>query len=128
MVQSQTVLNVVDNSGAKVAKCLKIKGKLGRATGNVGDVVVLSVKKLRRQYRRRVKSKMNKSEVHYGVLIQTQKFLPDYGSTKLRFGQNAVTLISSKGKPLCSRIFTGIPRVTRLFKWCKLGSLARGYV
>lgn len=128
MIQTQTYFRVLDNSGAKKAKCIKIIGKSGKSTGEVGDLVILSIKKLRRQYKKRVKRKIKKSDVHYGVIIQTQRFFKNYAGIKLRFNQNSTTIVSAKGKPLCTRIFTTLPKILRSTKWSKLGSMSKGYV
>ena len=102
MIQQQTVLKVSDNSGAKLVKCIKVLGGLKKKIANVGDVVVVSVLKLRNKAKK--SSKVKKGEVLKALIIRTKskKHRPD-GSC-MWFGNNAVSLLNKQNKPLGSRI------------------------
>ena len=72
MIQSSTILNVADNSGAKKVKCITVLGGYKRKTATVGDVIVASVQEVRRQGKGQV-SKVQKGEVVRCVVVRTKK-------------------------------------------------------
>nr|YP_011008361.1 ribosomal protein L14 [Sporochnus bolleanus]WBP70332.1 ribosomal protein L14 [Sporochnus bolleanus] len=125
MIQAQSILKVVDNSGAKLVKCIKVKNKSGRSYANIGDIVLVSVQSLRPRYGRRVRLKMNKSEVHHGVIVQTRRLYRNRAGVGLRFGSNSVALITPTGKPLGTRISAILPGRLRSLKWVRLAAMAK---
>nr|YP_009330415.1 ribosomal protein L14 [Coccophora langsdorfii]ANS72187.1 ribosomal protein L14 [Coccophora langsdorfii] len=125
MIQVQTLLKVVDNSGAKLVRCIKIKNKRGKSSASVGDIVLVSVKTLRPRYGRRIRLKMNKSEIHHGVVVQTRKLHRSKSGVGSSFGCNSVALISSQDKPLGTRISATLPSRLRGLKWVKLVAMAK---
>ena len=102
MIQQQTVLNVSDNSGAKLVKCIKVLGGLKRKVANAGDVIVVSVLKLRNKSKKN--SKVKKGEVLKALIIRTKskKYRPD--GSYVWFSNNSVSLLNKQNKPLGSRI------------------------
>nr|YP_011008222.1 ribosomal protein L14 [Halosiphon tomentosus]WBP70123.1 ribosomal protein L14 [Halosiphon tomentosus] len=125
MIRAQTLLKVVDNSGAKLVKCIKVKNKGGKSYANVGDIILVAVQSLRPRYGRRVRLKMNKSEVHHGVVVQTRRLYRNKGGVGLSFGSNSVALISANNKPLGTRISATLPARLRGLKWTKLAAMAK---
>ena len=125
MIRTQTLLKVVDNSGAKLVKCIKVKKKGGKSYANIGDIVLVSVQSLRPRYGRRVRLKMNKSEVHHGVIVQTRRIHRNKGGLGQSFGSNSVALISPQSKPLGTRISAVLPSRLRGLKWSKLAAMAK---
>nr|YP_009049394.1 ribosomal protein L14 [Sargassum horneri]AIE46189.1 ribosomal protein L14 [Sargassum horneri]AWW89652.1 ribosomal protein L14 [Sargassum horneri]AWW89689.1 ribosomal protein L14 [Sargassum horneri]AWW89726.1 ribosomal protein L14 [Sargassum horneri]AWW89763.1 ribosomal protein L14 [Sargassum horneri] len=123
MIQAQTLLKVVDNSGAKLVRCIKIKK--GKSSAGVGDILLVSVKSLRPRYGRRVRLKMNKSEIHQAVVVQTRKLHRSKSGVGSSFGCNSVALISLQEKPIGTRISAIIPTRLRALKWAKLVAMAR---
>nr|YP_011008396.1 ribosomal protein L14 [Syringoderma abyssicola]WBP70367.1 ribosomal protein L14 [Syringoderma abyssicola] len=128
MIRAQTILKVVDNSGGKTAKCIKVKGKSGKAAAHLGDIVIVSIQSLRKRYRSQVRVRVNKSEVHHGVIVQTRRFHRHLDGRAIYFGSNSVVIITPKSKVLGTRISTFIPRGLRGLKWAKLGTLAKGFI
>nr|YP_009672636.1 ribosomal protein L14 [Dictyopteris divaricata]QDB64121.1 ribosomal protein L14 [Dictyopteris divaricata] len=128
MVRAQSILKIVDNSGGKKAKCLKVKGKSGLSHANLGDVVVVSIQSVKPRYKSQVRVRVNRSEVHRGVVVQTRRFYRQSDGKRLSFGSNSVVLINSKGKSIGTRISTFLPRYLRHLKWSKIGVLARGLI
>nr|QWE50995.1 ribosomal protein L14 [Phaeophyceae sp.] len=128
MIRAQSLLQVVDNSGAKLVKCVKVKNKGGKSYANLGDTVLVAVQSLRPRYGRRVRLKMNKSEVHHGVIVQTRRFFRNIAGFGWIFQSNAVALVSPKGKPLGTRISSTLPARLRNLKRSKLAAMARGIV
>ncbi len=125
MIRTQTLLKVVDNSGAKLVKCIKVKKKGGKSYANIGDIVLVAVQTLRPRYGRRVRLKMNKSEVHHGVVVQTRRFYRNKGGVGQSFGANSVALITPQLKPLGTRISAVLPSRLRGLKWTKLAAMAK---
>nr|QWK45025.1 ribosomal protein L14 [Lessoniopsis littoralis] len=125
MIRTQSLLKVVDNSGAKLVKCIKVKNKGGKAHANIGDVVLVAVQSLRPRYGRRVRLKMNKSEVHHGVIVQTRRLFRNKAGLGVSFAANSVALITPQQKPLGSRISAILPSRLRGLKWAKLAAMAK---
>lgn len=125
MIQAQTLLKVVDNSGAKFARCIKVKNKSGKSYAGVGDMVLVSVKALRPHYGKRIRFKMNRSEVYHGVIVQTRRCYRDKSGVGSSFGCNSVALMSSQKTPLGTRISATLPSRLRSFKWSKLAAMAK---
>ena len=102
MIQQQTVLNVSDNSGAKSVKCIKVLGGLKRKIAKSGDIIVVSVLKLRNKSKKN--SKVKKGEVLKALIIRTKskKYRPD--GSYVWFSNNSVSLLNKQNKPLASRI------------------------
>ncbi|CAM9568787.1 unnamed protein product, partial [Laminaria digitata] len=74
--------------------------KSGKAHANVGDVVLVAVQSLRPRYGRRVRLKMNKSEVHHAVIVQTRRLFRNKADVGVSFASNSVALITPQQKPL----------------------------
>lgn len=128
MIKIQSILKVVDNSGGKRARCIKILGKSSKANANIGDSIIVSIKSLRPRYRSQVRIRVNKTEVHRGVVVQTCRFSGYRDGRLFSFNNNAVVLITSQGKPLGTRILTFLPRILRNLGWTKLGVLSKGFI
>ncbi len=97
MVISQSKLKIVDNSGGRWAKCIKVKGKSSESFAVVGDVVVVSVQSLRQRHKSQVRLRVNKSEVHLGVLVQTRKSYKQLDGRSISWGNNSIDLFHLSG-------------------------------
>lgn len=128
MIVSQSRLRIVDNSGGKWAKCIKIKGKSAKSFGVLGDIIVVSIQSLRQRHNSQVRLRVNKSEIHLGVLVQTRKSYKQQDGRFISWGTNSIVLIGSKKNILGTRIFSPLPRELKRLKWVKLGVLAKGFV
>ena len=102
MIQQQTVLNVSDNSGAKSVKCIKVLGGLKRKIAKSGDIIVVSVLKLRNKSKKN--SKVKKGEVLKALIIRTKSKKCKSDGSCIWFGNNSVSLLNKQNKPLGSRI------------------------
>jgi large subunit ribosomal protein L14 len=125
MIQQQTLLKVADNSGAKIVKCIKVLGGFRKKFAYTGDVVVVSVLKLRNKSRSI--SKVKKGEIYKALIIRTKKELKKK-SFNIYFKENHVCLISLQCKPIATRIFGPIPKELKKNKWIKLNSLSSGFL
>lgn len=128
MIITQSQLKIVDNSGGKKAKCIKIKGKSGKASANIGDIVLVSIQSLKPRHGNLSRARVNKSEVHRGVLVQTRFSFKQPDQRYLSFNNNSIVLIGSKQTPFGNRISTVLPRKLRRLKWSKLGSMSKGFI
>lgn len=118
MIQQESVLKVADNSGAKVAKCIKVLGGSRRRYASLGDVIVISVKSAIPH------SDVKKGSLHRGVIVRTKKAVRRPDGSYIRFGDNAVVLINEIMEPKGTRIFGPVARELREKKFMKILSLA----
>ena len=123
MIQSQTVLRVIDNSGARTARCIKVLGGSFTRTGSVGSLVVVSVQKVRKNQK---KTKMKRGEVFLGVVVQVKKKIGRPDGHFLTFGSNAVILLNQQKKPVASRILGPVTRELRTRQFLKVGLMSSG--
>nr|QYC61920.1 ribosomal protein L14 [Guinardia delicatula] len=125
MIQQQTILRVADNSGAKYVKCIKVLGGFKRKFAFTGDIIVVSVFKLRNKFR--LTSKVKKGEVYKAIVLKTKHNYYTKTGFKDFASDNSVCLINKQGKPIATRIFGLIPRSLKKHKWIKISSLSTGF-
>nr|YP_010760350.1 ribosomal protein L14 [Cuscuta pacifica]WEY30313.1 ribosomal protein L14 [Cuscuta pacifica] len=118
MIQSQTYLNVADNSGARKIMCIRIIGSSNRRYAHVGDIIVAVIKEAVPNMT------LEKSEVVRAVIVRTRKELKRDNGILLRYDDNAAVLIDKEGNPKGTRIFGAIPRELRKLNFNKIVSLA----
>jgi large subunit ribosomal protein L14 len=118
MIQMESVLVVADNSGAKLAKCIKVLKGSNHMITTVGDIIVLSIIEIS------ASSKIKKGSVAKGVIVRTKsKILRPDGST-IYFDDNAVVLVDNNGEPIATRVFGPVSREVRQNNFLKIASLA----
>ncbi len=118
MIQTETVLIVADNSGARRVQCFHILGGTRRRYASVGDVVVVSVKEALPN------GSVKKGDVRRAVVVRTRKEIRRTDGTYIRFDDNAAVIINDAGEPVGTRIFGPIPRELRAKGFMKIISLA----
>jgi large subunit ribosomal protein L14 len=118
MIQMQTVLDVADNSGAKVVRCIKVLGGTGKRTAGLGEIVVLSVIKAIPG------STIKQGTVVKGVIVRCRKASRRDDGSYVRFDRNAVVLVDDDGTPRGTRIFGAVARELRERRFMKIVSLA----
>ncbi len=126
MIQQQTLLKVVDNSGAKTVKCIKVLGGYKRKSAFIGDIVIVSVQELRNKFK--VTSKVKKGEVLSAIILRTKKSKKRKDGSRFFFDENVVTLINKQEKSLATRILGPLPIELRKNKLMKVASLAAGFI
>jgi large subunit ribosomal protein L14 len=126
MIQKETLLQVVDNSGVRFAKCLQVKKTSNLGRGLIGDIVVVSVKTVQKKLK--LSNKIKKGDILYGVIVRTKNRFLKIDSEWCVFFQNSIVLINKSGKPLGSRIFGSLPKMLRQKKCFKIISLSSGIV
>ena len=118
MVQMQTYLNVADNSGAKIAMCVKVLGGTRRKTAGIGDIIVVAVKDAIPN------GPIKKGAVERAVVVRTKKQQRRADGTYIRFDDNACVLIDANKNPKGKRIFGPVARELRERDFMKIISLA----
>ena len=118
MVQQQTLLKVADNSGAKELMCIRVLGGSFRRYGNIGDVVVASVKKATPG------GAVKKGDVVKAVIVRSVQGVKRADGSKIRFDENAAVIIKDDKTPRGTRIFGPIARELREKEYMKILSLA----
>ncbi|HOQ67164.1 MAG TPA: 50S ribosomal protein L14 [Candidatus Atribacteria bacterium] len=118
MIQSRTMLEVADNTGAKRIMCIRVLGGSGRRYASIGDVIVASVKEATPH------SSVKKGEVVRAVVVRTKKEVGRPDGTFVRFDDNAAVLITPQGVPRGTRIFGPVGRELRDHNFLRIISLA----
>ena len=118
MVQQETYLKVADNTGAKEIKCIRVLGGSKRKYGNIGDVIVASVRKAAPG------GTVKKGEVVKAVIVRSAKGVLRADGTYVRFDENAAVLIKEDRNPRGTRIFGPVARELRDKDYMKILSLA----
>ena len=118
MIQQESYLKVADNTGAKEIKCIRVLGGSKRAYGNIGDVIVASVRKSTPG------GTVKKGEVVKAVIVRSAKGVRRADGTYVRFDDNAAVLIRVDRNPRGTRIFGPVARELRDKDYMKILSLA----
>ena len=118
MIQQETFLKVADNTGAKEIKCIRVLGGSKRKFGNIGDVIVASVRKSTPG------GTVKKGEVVKAVIVRSAKGVRRPDGTYVRFDDNAAVLIKEDKNPRGTRIFGPVARELRDKDYMKILSLA----
>jgi large subunit ribosomal protein L14 len=118
MVQPQTRLKAADNSGAKELMCIKVLGGSFRKFGNIGDVIVASVRSATPG------GAVKKGEVVRAVIVRTSQGIGRKDGTYIRFDDNAAVIIDANKQPRGTRIFGPVARELREKDYMKIVSLA----
>ena len=118
MIQQESFLKVADNTGAKEIKCIRVLGGSGRKYGNIGDIIVASVRKAAPG------GQVKKGEVVKAVIVRSAKGVRRNDGTYVRFDENAAVLIKDDKNPRGTRIFGPVARELRDKDFLKILSLA----
>jgi len=118
MIQQQTRLSAADNSGAKELMCIRVLGGSKRRYGNVGDIIVCSVKDANPG------GVVKKGEVVRAVIVRTVKGLNRPDGSFIRFDENAAVIIKEDKTPRGTRIFGPVARELREKQFTRIISLA----
>ena len=118
MIQQESFLKVADNTGAKEIKCIRVLGGSGRKYGNIGDIIVASVRKAAPG------GQVKKGEVVKAVIVRSAKGVRREDGTYVRFDENAAVLIKDDKNPKGTRIFGPVARELREKDFLKILSLA----
>lgn len=118
MIQTETVMEVADNSGAKKVQCIKVLGGSKKKTATVGEIIVVSVKDAI------PRARVKKGQVMKAVIVRTKTGVKRADGSLIRFDTNAAVLINNNKEPIGTRIFGPVPRELRSAGYMKIISLA----
>jgi len=122
MIQRQSLLTILDNSGAKSVQCISILGGFKKKIAYIGDIIVVSVKHLR--VKNKSKIKVKKGEVLKAVIVKTKYGKKNKDGTTLKFSTNSGVLLNKQQKPIATRVLSSIPKEFRHHKFMKITSLS----
>jgi large subunit ribosomal protein L14 len=118
VIQQETKLKIVDNTGGKEASCIKVLGGSGRRYAALGDIIVVSVTKAT------PRSSVEKGTVHKAVIVRTKKERRREDGTAVRFDDNACVLLDANQEPVGTRVFGPVGEELRQKGFMRLISLA----
>jgi large subunit ribosomal protein L14 len=118
MIQTESVLHVADNSGAKLVQCIKVLGGSRRRYAGLGDVIVVAIQEAMPN------SKVKKGDVAKAVVVRTAREVRRPDGSYIRFDDNSAVLLNGQGEPIGTRIFGPVARELRARKFMKIVSLA----
>src|SRR5690606_11380717 len=114
MIQMQSVLQIADNSGAKVVQCIKVLGGSRRRDASLGDVIVVSIKEALPN------RKVKKGEVAKAVVVRTRREQRGPGRSDIESDDNSAVLINAQREPVGTRIFGPVARELRGRRFMKI--------
>jgi len=118
MIQTLSILEVADNSGAKRVQCIRVLGGSNKRYARIGDIIIASVKEAIPE------GNVKKGSVVKAVVVRTKKETRRQDGTYIRFDQNAVVIINNQMEPIGTRIFGPVARELRWKEFMKIISLA----
>ena len=118
MIQTQTVLQVADNSGARRVQCIKVLGGSHRRYARIGDIIKVSVKEAI------PRGKVKKGDVMNALVVRTSQGVRRPDGSLIRFDENAAVLLNNNRQPIGTRIFGPVTRELRGDQFMKIISLA----
>ncbi len=118
MIQTETILNVADNSGAKKVLCIRVLGGTRKRYAGIGDVITVTIKEAIPH------AKVKKGDVMKAVIVRTAKAMKRMDDTWVKFDENAAVILSDSGEPVGTRIFGPVARELRNQGFMKIISLA----
>lgn len=126
MIQNSTLLNVIDNSGAKTVTCIKVGKGFKRRYAVPGDIIIVSIKTLRTK--RRSTLKILKGDVCKALIVRCKNFKISKFGFRLTFFENSVVLLTRQNKFLFTKIFGPIPIFFRYTKYMRVIAMSSGTV
>lgn len=118
MIQTQSYLEVADNSGARRVMCIKVLGGSHRRYARVGDIIKVTVKEAI------PRGKVKKGQVMNAVVVRTRKGVRRSDGSLIKFDDNAAVLLNQQNAPIGTRIFGPVTRELRSERFMKIISLA----
>jgi len=118
MIQSETKLKIADNTGAKMAKCIKVLGGSKRRYARIGDIIVVSIKEAS------PKGIVKKKAVERAVVVRQVKEYKRKDGSVIKFDENAIVIVDTERQPKGTRVFGPVARELREKGFQKIISLA----
>jgi large subunit ribosomal protein L14 len=118
MIQARSMLNIADNSGAKLAQCVKVLGGTRKHYAIIGDIVIVSIKQAT------PRATVKTHAVERGVVVRTRKETRRKDGSYIRFDENAIVIVGKDNQPKGTRVFGPVARELREKGFQKIISLA----
>lgn len=118
MIQTETMLEIADNSGARKVQCIKVLGGSHRRYAGIGDIIKVTVKEAI------PRGRVRKGQVMDAVVVRTRKGVRRQDGSLIKFDQNAAVLLNANNQPIGTRIFGPVTRELRSEKFMRIVSLA----
>ncbi len=118
MIQTESRLEVADNTGARVVMCIKVLGGSKRRYARIGDIIKVTVKEAT------PRGRVKKGEIYNAVVVRTAKGVRRQDGSLIKFDGNAAVLLNNKLEPIGTRIFGPVTRELRSERFMKIVSLA----
>lgn len=118
MIQTESYLDVADNSGARRVMCIKVLGGSHRRYASVGDIIKVTVKEAI------PRGRVKKGQVMKAVVVRTRKGVRRKDGSLIKFDDNAAVLLNQQEAPIGTRIFGPVTRELRGDKFMRIISLA----
>jgi large subunit ribosomal protein L14 len=118
MIQTETMLEIADNSGARRVQCIKVLGGSRRRYAGIGDIIKVTVKEAI------PRGKVKKGQVMNAVVVRTRKGVRRPDGSVIRFDTNAAVLLNPQHQPIGTRIFGPVTRELRTERFMRIISLA----
>ena len=118
MIQTETMLEIADNSGARKVQCIKVLGGSHRRYAHIGDVIKVAVKEAI------PRGRVKKGQVMDALVVRTRKGVRRPDGSLLKFDQNAAVLLNAQKQPVGTRIFGPVTRELRTENFMRIVSLA----
>ena len=118
MIQTETMLEIADNSGARKVQCIKVLGGSHRRYAGIGDIIKVSVKEAI------PRGRVRKGQVMDAVVVRTRKGVRRQDGSLIKFDQNAAVLLNANKQPIGTRIFGPVTRELRSERFMRIVSLA----
>lgn len=126
MIQVHSIFRVSDNSGAKKVKCIKVLGGYKRKIANIGDLVIVSIQKVK--HHKKKKGRLREGEVLKALIVRTKAKVYRQNFSRVICQENSVALMTPKNKPLGTRILGPVGIELRHSKFLKVASLSAGLI
>ena len=118
MIQTETMLEIADNSGARRVQCIKVLGGSHRRYAGIGDIITVTVKEAI------PRGRVRKGQVMDAVVVRTRKGVRRQDGSLIKFDQNAAVLLTANKQPIGTRIFGPVTRERRSERFRRIVSLA----
>ena len=118
MIQTETMLEIADNSGARKVQCIKVLGGSHRRYAGIGDIIKVTVKEAF------PRGRVRKGQVMDAVVVRTRKGVRRQDGSLIKFDQNAAVLLNANKQPMGTRIFGPVTRELRSERFMRIVSLA----
>ena len=118
MIQTESELEIADNSGARRVKCIKVLGGSHRRYAHIGDIIKVTVKEAI------PRGRVQKGQVMNAVVVRTRKGVRRGDGSKIKFDENAAVLLNQQNQPVGTRIFGPVTRELRTENFMRIVSLA----